>query len=143
MQVCELSFGSWTYNGLEVDVRPKNQTGDLTPVVVNVEWDINVFNASKVVDKFTCCPEPYPSVKYALVIERKAMFYILNILFPSLLLTLMSLLSFAIPSEAGEKVSFVMTLMLALAVFQLMIADSVPPSAETLPIISKLQASLY
>ena len=136
-QICQLEFGSWSHDGLALDIKSKNRYGDLSPALENVEWNIVSFNASRDEAFFSCCPAPYPSVTFFLELERKSTFYVLNMLFPSILLTLMSILSFLIPSEAGEKVSFSMTLLLALAVFQLMIADSVPPSAETLPIICK------
>ena len=136
-QICDFTFGSWSYDGLELDIKPRSNVGDLSTNVENVEWTINHFNATRNVDLYNCCPEPYPSIQFSLEMERKPLFYVINMLLPSLLLTLMSTLTFVIPSEAGEKVSFVMTLILSLAVFQLMIADSVPPSAETLPLICK------
>lgn len=139
-QTCPLEFGSWAYDGLSVDIVPKNPTGDTTPAVQSVEWNVISFNTTRIETFYTCCPEPYPTVTFYLVIERKSMFYVLNILFPSMLLTVMSLMTFMLPSESGEKVGFLMTLLLALAVFQLMVGDSLPPSAETIPIICKLEA---
>jgi len=44
---------------------------------------------------------------------------------------------FVLPIASGEKVSFTVTLMLALAVFQLILGEMLPPSAETLPLIGK------
>lgn len=136
-QICNLTFGSWTYNGLQLDMLTKNSHGELSHTVTNVEWSILQFTATRLEEIYSCCPEPYPTVVFSLEIRRKPLFYLINLVFPSALLTIMSILTFWIPMESGEKVSFPMSLMLALAIFQVMVTDHVPPSAETLPIISE------
>ncbi|XP_063184352.1 neuronal acetylcholine receptor subunit alpha-10-like [Chroicocephalus ridibundus] len=37
-QRCRLTFGSWTYNGNQIDLHNRLDTGDLTDFVENVEW---------------------------------------------------------------------------------------------------------
>ncbi|XP_060068843.1 neuronal acetylcholine receptor subunit alpha-9-like [Ylistrum balloti] len=135
-QTCGMTFGSWSHHGLEMDLVYKNPYGDLTSSVVNVEWNITGFTAERNVVYYGCCPEPYPDVTYYLKMKRKPAFYVVNIIIPSFLITGMAIIGFFLPVESGEKVSLQITVMLALAVFQLLVADSLPPSADATPLIA-------
>ncbi|XP_077380576.1 neuronal acetylcholine receptor subunit alpha-9-I isoform X3 [Festucalex cinctus] len=77
-QQCNLTFGSWTYNGNQVDVSLGMDSGDLSDFVENVEWECHGMPA----------------------------------------------------------VSLGVTVLLALTVFQLLVAESMPP-AESMPYIGK------
>lgn len=87
---------------------------------------------------YGCCPEPYPDVTYYLKLKRKPQFYLINLIVPSMLITVMAALGYYLPVESGEKVSLQITVMLSLAVFQLLVADKLPPSADATPIIGKI-----
>ena len=50
--------------------------------------------------------------------------------------SVLSLLSFFLPSEAGERITLVITNMLALTVFMLIVADILPATSEVVPLIS-------
>lgn len=50
--------------------------------------------------------------------------------------SVLSLLSFFLPSEAGERITLVITNMLALTVFMLIVADILPQTSEVVPLIS-------
>jgi len=39
-QVCFLKFGSWTYNGFQLDLRLSKDTFDLTNYVSNGQWEL-------------------------------------------------------------------------------------------------------
>ncbi|KAK3092235.1 hypothetical protein FSP39_000116 [Pinctada imbricata] len=135
-QSCKLQFGSWSYHGMQIDIFHKLSTGDLSTAKDNVEWDLLSFNALKNVAYYACCPEPYPDLTYTLVLKRKPSFYIVNILLPSAIICSIALLGFILPVESGEKVSLEITVMLSLAVFQLLVADKLPPDSDVTPYIS-------
>jgi len=71
------------------------------------------------------------------------MFVLFNVIVPILLLFMLELLVFWIPSEAGEKISLGMTLMLSLTVFQLVIKESMPVSSDYFPYLCKYANVLY
>ena len=66
------------------------------------------------------------------------MFHIFTFLLPCGLLSMLNLLALLLPTESGEKVSLGITNLLALVLFQQLIADSLPPASVDMPIISKL-----
>ncbi|XP_062898527.1 neuronal acetylcholine receptor subunit alpha-9 [Mobula hypostoma] len=135
-QRCNLTFGSWTYNGNQVDIINGLDSGDLTDFVENVEWEVHGMPATKNVITYGCCSDPYPDVTYTLILKRRSSFYIFNLLIPCVMISFLAPLGFYLPADSGEKVSLGVTVLLALTVFQLMVAESMPPS-ESVPLIGK------
>ncbi|XP_071397101.1 neuronal acetylcholine receptor subunit alpha-9-I [Centroberyx affinis] len=135
-QQCNLTFGSWTYNGNQVDITMGMDSGDLSDFVENVEWECHGMPAVKNVIMYGCCSDPYPDITYTLLLKRRSSFYIFNLLLPCFLISFLAPLGFYLPADSGEKVSLGVTVLLALTVFQLMVAESMPPS-ESVPYIGK------
>uniref|UniRef100_A0A672NQS6 Cholinergic receptor nicotinic alpha 9 subunit n=1 Tax=Sinocyclocheilus grahami TaxID=75366 RepID=A0A672NQS6_SINGR len=135
-QECNLTFGSWTYNGNQVDIRMGMESGDLSDFVENVEWECHGMPAIKNIIMYGCCSDPYPDITYTVLLKRRSAFYIFNLLLPCFLISFLAPLGFYLPADSGEKVSLGVTVLLALTVFQLMVAESMPPS-ESVPLIGK------
>ncbi|XP_010223904.1 PREDICTED: neuronal acetylcholine receptor subunit alpha-10-like, partial [Tinamus guttatus] len=55
-QQCRLTFGSWTYDGNQVDLRHRLEAGDLTDFVENVEWEVLGMPATRNVVTYGCMP---------------------------------------------------------------------------------------
>jgi hypothetical protein len=53
---------------------------------------------------------------------------VFNLLIPSVMISFLTPLGFYLPADFGEKVSLGVTVMLALTVFQLLVAETMPPS---------------
>ncbi|XP_036407775.1 neuronal acetylcholine receptor subunit alpha-9-II-like [Megalops cyprinoides] len=135
-QQCNLTFGSWTYNGNQVDITMGMDSGDLSDFVENVEWECHGMPATKNVIMYGCCSDPYPDITYTVLLKRRSSFYIFNLLIPCVMISFLAPLGFYLPADSGEKVSLGVTVLLALTVFQLMVAESMPPS-ESVPLIGK------
>ncbi|XP_031732221.1 neuronal acetylcholine receptor subunit alpha-9-I [Anarrhichthys ocellatus] len=135
-QQCKLTFGSWTYNGNQVDISLGMDHGDLSDFVENVEWECHGMPAVRNVMMYGCCSDPYTDITYTLLLKRRSSFYIFNLLLPCFLISFLAPLGFYLPADSGEKVSLGVTVLLALTVFQLLVAESMPP-AESMPYIGK------
>ncbi|KAK3507444.1 hypothetical protein QTP70_020637, partial [Hemibagrus guttatus] len=136
-QQCNLTFGSWTYNGNQVDINMGGMnSGDLSDFVENVEWECHGMPAVRNVIMYGCCSDPYPDITYTVLLKRRSSFYIYNLLLPCFLISFLAPLGFYLPADSGEKVSLGVTVLLALTVFQMMVAESMPPS-ESVPLIGK------
>lgn len=68
------------------------------------------------------------------------MFYVFNMVLPCVLITLVALLGFYIPSDSGEKVTMGITTLLSMTVFMMLVAENMPPTSDDLPLIGKLIA---
>ena len=86
---------------------------------------------------YECCPEPYPDVTFTIHMRRGSLFYVVNLITPCLLIFLISLLGFFLPVESGVKVNLETTVLLALVVFLLMVAETMPPIPDVIPILGK------
>ncbi|XP_041369680.1 neuronal acetylcholine receptor subunit beta-4-like [Gigantopelta aegis] len=78
------------------------------------------------------------AVKMYLTLKRRYAFYVINIIFPMGLLTVLNSMVFLLPASSGEKMGFIMTVFMAHAVFLNIIQNSLPTTSDH---ISKL--SLY
>ncbi len=54
---------------------------------------------------------------------------------PSVLITIVGFLGFVIPPDSGEKVSMGVTTLLSMTVFLQVVADSMPPNSDNVPLI--------
>ncbi|XP_072023061.1 neuronal acetylcholine receptor subunit alpha-9-like [Amphiura filiformis] len=101
----------------------------------NGVWDMVAVRTKRVVTKYLCCPEPFPEVHYVLVFKRHPAFYIYYMILPCFSLSLLSLVVFYLPPDCGEKLTYSVTNLLALILFQQIIAVNIPPTSDDPPLI--------
>jgi len=74
---------------------------------------------------------------------RRSLFYIINLIFPCLLIYAVSFLGFFLPVESGEKVNLEITILLALVVFLLIVGETLPPTPDAIPVLGKSTSRPY
>uniref|UniRef100_A0AC34QTD7 Nicotinic acetylcholine receptor alpha subunit n=1 Tax=Panagrolaimus sp. JU765 TaxID=591449 RepID=A0AC34QTD7_9BILA len=160
-QQCQLKFGSWTYSenllNLElldadskietiINERGENETItvvddgiDLSDYYPSVEWDIMARKAVRRAKNYpSCCPgQAYVDVVYHLVLRRKPLFYTVNLVFPCVGISFLTILVFYLPSDSGEKVALCISILVALTLFFLLLMEIIPATSITLPLIGK------
>ena len=140
-QYCSLKFGSWSYHGDEINLNPGTPAIDISELQPNQEWDLVNHTFEKNVKYYTCCPEPYPDVTFNITLRRRPGFYNTNILLPAFATASLMLLSLVVPSESGERIGFVTTVMLSIIVFLLILSENLPKS-DTEPLLSRMLIGL-
>ncbi|XP_067934663.1 neuronal acetylcholine receptor subunit alpha-7-like [Watersipora subatra] len=138
-QECKLKFGSWTYDGTKINLEIKDgmEDGSLDGYSRSGEWDLLGFPGVRNVVYYDCCPDnPYIDITYSINVRRRKLYYIVNIVTPCLMLAALTLVTFTIPPDAGEKISFGVTILLSLTVFLLMVAEALPASSDAVPLIA-------
>ena len=103
----------------------------------NGVWKFISFKTRREVITYPCCPTPYYELVYTLIFRRDSSFYVAYLILPCVFLSALSLLVFYLPPDCGEKLTLSITNLLALVVFQQLIAETMPPSGEGSPIIGK------
>uniref|UniRef100_A0A915ELA1 Uncharacterized protein n=1 Tax=Ditylenchus dipsaci TaxID=166011 RepID=A0A915ELA1_9BILA len=124
-QHCSLKFGSWTYH---VDVTNRSLNIDLSNYVESGEFDLMSVHQKRRVVKYACCDEPYPDLTFYIHIRRKTLYYLYNIVFPCLMMSILTLLVFFLPPDSGEK-------LLWSSGFVLAIAEKMPETSDSIPLI--------
>ncbi|KAM3721114.1 Neuronal acetylcholine receptor [Dirofilaria immitis] len=134
-QHCAIKFGSWTYHGFQVDITNRSGNVDLSNYVESGEFDlVRVFQKRRIV-KYTCCLEPYPDVTFYIHIRRKTLYYLYNVVFPCLMMSVLTLFVFILPPDSSEKITLGITVLLAFSVFVLAIAEKMPETSDSIPLI--------
>ncbi|KAF7993886.1 hypothetical protein HCN44_011155 [Aphidius gifuensis] len=145
-QSCLMKFGSWTYNGIQVDLKHMLQEPgsnlvskgiDLDEFYLSVEWDILEVPATRNEEYYPCCVEPYSDITFNITMRRKTLFYTVNLIIPCVGITFLTVLVFYLPSDSGEKVSLCSSILLSLTVFFLLLAEIIPPTSLAIPLLGK------
>ncbi|KAM9766216.1 neuronal acetylcholine receptor subunit alpha-7a isoform 2-T2 [Menidia menidia] len=139
VQRCELKFGSWTYGGFSLDL--KMLEADTTGYIANGEWDLVEVPGRKNERFYECCEEPYPDITFTVVMRRRTLYYGLNLLIPCVLISTLALLVFLLPADSGEKISLGITVLLSLTVFMLLVAEIMPATSDSVPLIAEYFAT--
>ena len=93
--------------------------------------------ARRHVRKYTCCPQTYPDITFCITIRRKTLFYTVNLIIPCVGISFLTVLTFYLPSDSGEKVALCISILLSLTVFFLLLAELIPPTSLVVPLIGK------
>lgn len=104
-QMCVMKFGSWTFNGDQVSLALYNNKNfvDLSDYWKSGTWDIIEVPAYLNVYKNTGQPTE-TDITFNIIIRRKTLFYTVNLILPTVLISFLCVLVFYLPAEAGEKV---------------------------------------
>ncbi|XP_041094262.1 acetylcholine receptor subunit epsilon [Polyodon spathula] len=148
-QNCTLLFRSQTYSGSEIDIQlaVDGDTGktiewvDIDPEAFteNGEWAIKHRPAKVVINpRYTPNDLEYQEVHFNLIIQRKPLFYIINIIVPCVLISSLAVLAYFLPAQAGgQKLTVSISVLLAQTVFLFLIGQKVPETSLSVPLIGK------
>ncbi|KAL7640430.1 UNVERIFIED_CONTAM: hypothetical protein RMT77_008705 [Armadillidium vulgare] len=138
-QTCLMKFGSWTFNGDQVSLALYNEKNfvDLSDYWKSGTWDIVEVPAYLNIDKKDDGTPTETDITFYITIRRKTLFYTVNLILPTVLISFLCVLVFYLPAEAGEKVTLGISILLSLVVFLLLVSKILPPTSLVLPLIAK------
>ncbi|KAI3378684.1 hypothetical protein SNEBB_005610 [Seison nebaliae] len=134
-QNCDLCFGSWTYSPNQIEFGWYNGTNkiDFAEYMKSGSWDLLSGNGRHVINNST----NRRMIIYTLRIRRKALFHLLNIVAPCIMISFCTMFVFYLPPASNEKVTLALSVLLAHIVFMLLVAKLLPPASEIIPIFAK------
>ncbi|OCT87027.1 neuronal acetylcholine receptor subunit alpha-5-like [Xenopus laevis] len=135
LQNCSMKFGSWTYDGSQVDIILEDYHVDKRDFFDNGEWEIVNATGNKGNRTDGCCFYPY--ITYSFIIRRLPLFYTLFLIIPCIELSFLTILVFYLPSNEGEKISLCTSVLVSLTVFLLVIEEIIPSSSKVIPLIGE------
>ena len=125
-------FGSWTYSALKLDV--VSGGSDVNDFLPNGEWKVLKYPVEKNIKKYAG-DIPYSDVTLTMYIQRQPLYYTLNLILPCTVIAILAFLSFVLPSNHGERVSLVITVLLAMSVYMLIVSSTLPQTSDAMPVI--------
>ena len=105
---------------------------------------------------YTCCDEPYLDITFNITMRRKTLFYTVNLIIPCMGISFLTVLTFYLPSDSGEKVHWMqninnimvsndfslqvtlsISILTSLYVFFLLVVEIIPPTSLVVPLLGK------
>lgn len=129
-QNCVTSFVPLGFTTEELTLTPMSSTVDMSIYQPNGLWDVT---------ETTVSTEHIKSgfqIDFTFRIKRKSYFVVLNVILPGIFLNLINCLAFLLQPASGERASYCITVLLAIAVFMTIVNDTLPKTSEPLAIIS-------
>ncbi|VDD96569.1 unnamed protein product [Enterobius vermicularis] len=93
------------------------------------------FIMNRTIKRYECCPEPYIDVTAHFWLRRRVLYYGFNLIMPCVLTTMMALLGFTLPPDAGEKITLQITVLLSICFFLSIVSDMSPATSEAVPLL--------
>ncbi|TNN75543.1 5-hydroxytryptamine receptor 3C [Liparis tanakae] len=135
---CSLTFGSYLHVVEEIRMMQSHTDAEVMEesrqvMLTKGEWElVDIEAAQSTLEK----PDgSYSSIKYHVILRRRSILYVVNLLIPSCFLVTVDLFSFILPPDSACRTSFKMTLILGYTVF-LMITNNLLPALRKIPLIS-------
>nr|AAQ75739.1 nicotinic acetylcholine receptor alpha 3 subunit [Nilaparvata lugens]AAQ75740.1 nicotinic acetylcholine receptor alpha 3 subunit [Nilaparvata lugens] len=149
-QKCVMKFGSWTYNGAQVDllkhrIDQNYDDNKVSPEFYDKEYIVGIkmrehytwlVPSERHEKYYTCCAEWYP-IFFNIGMRRKTLFYTVNLIIPCVGISFLTILVFYLPKDSNEKVGLSISILLSLGVFFLLITGIIPPTSLVVPLIDK------
>ncbi|XP_069131739.1 acetylcholine receptor subunit beta-like [Argopecten irradians] len=99
---------------------------DLDHYYPNSLWELKSTNINVITNKLNISQYLILTV----ILKRRPMFQVINTIVPFCVLGLLNIMVFLLPVESGERVGFSVTVLLAIAVFMTIVADTLPGTSE-------------
>ena len=84
----------------------------------------------------------YTELLYTVHIRRRSLYYAFNVIVPCVMLSSLTLLTFCLPSNSREKIGLGLTVFLTFSMFMVLIAEAVPTTSESIPLIGQCSAQI-
>ncbi len=145
-QECSTTIGSWTYSRNKINITYSQPNADLSHFIENGEWLVEsalLHNSRKYYEYYGEEKLPSADVILTLKIKRLAKYYSVNIIAPSTIIWVLTLLSFILPSDNGERVTLVISALVALSVYMLIASSFLPVTSEAVPILGRYYLAVF
>ncbi|CAF4012444.1 unnamed protein product [Adineta steineri] len=147
-QNCTLKFGTWTYPDSLVNLQflTDNHSSvidrgwDLEDYTPSVEWEILNLKAirhEKVYAYVKEEKEKYLDLTFTCTIQRKSLFYTINLIVPCINISVLTVLVFVLPSDSRKKITLSVSILVALLVFYLLLIELIPSTSLVISLLGK------
>ncbi|XP_054860200.1 5-hydroxytryptamine receptor 3A-like [Amphiprion ocellaris] len=135
IQTCNLTFKSLMHSDKDIELISNENSTEITEWSREVmrsqyEWlFVSLTVAEKTVYNKT-------KILYVITMKRRSILYVANFLLPVFFFLCLDLASLLISNRGGEKLSFKVTVLLAVTVMQLILNEILPTSTDRIPLIA-------
>ncbi|XP_061169561.1 neuronal acetylcholine receptor subunit alpha-3-like [Saccostrea echinata] len=132
-QMCKIEVTSFAFTTEVLTLNRTRDTVNTEDFNENGEW---ILYSSRVEERvLEENGEKFSQMEFQIVFQRRPGYYLTNIVYPVILISLLTNLSFLLPTDSGEKISYILTVLLALAVLLTLVGDSMPSTSKHTAVI--------
>ncbi|XP_060069865.1 neuronal acetylcholine receptor subunit beta-3-like, partial [Ylistrum balloti] len=136
-QTCPIAITAWSYTDSLIDLAPSaDPVFSLDFYHENGEWEY--VRSSKKTKTIERAGHETLTVTISPTFRRRPQFYVMNTIIPILILGILNGFIFSLSVDSGEKMGFVLTVLLAYAVYLTLVADHIPTTSESISVLSIL-----
>lgn len=129
-QSCHIYFLPWALLSQEIEFYAPRLEVYKRYFTEHGEWSLE-----EATTQSTLMYDLYPSVVLNIRIRRRSSFVIVNVILPILNMGFLNILVFWLPAQSGERISFAITVLLAIAVFLTLVVDNLPKTSQPMSTI--------
>ena len=127
-QTCSLQVTSWVYDTDKVNFTKTTDYVNTEDYNENGEWQLISTSVSE--STRTEEGETFSTLNFVFTLKRRSGYYLSQIIFPVLVVSFLTNITFLLPTDSGEKISFILTVLLSLAVLLTLVGDSMPTTSR-------------
>ena len=145
-QKCHATIGSWSYSANKINITYSQPNADLSHFIDDGDWLVKsalLHNKLRHYEYYGKQELPSADVIFTLKIKRLAQYYGVNIIVPSTIIWVLTLLSFILPSDNGERVTLVISALLSLSVYMLIASSFLPETSNAVPALVRYYLGVF
>ncbi|XP_045177274.2 acetylcholine receptor subunit beta-type unc-29-like [Mercenaria mercenaria] len=125
---CGFEFSSAAYRLDEMSLQPVSDAVGTHYYTESGTWELKGSDIQVSDEK--------SSVLFRIHIARKPLFVLVNVVVPIIAMTFLNAVIFVIPADSGERISYSITVLLAIAVFLTLVGENLPKTSNPMPVFS-------
>lgn len=133
---CDISFTTWRYKSDEVLLTAANDSVDFSLYYENSEWTIENSTANLTIEN------DVSYLNYTISFKRNAGFFLVNMILPILVVALLNSMTFLLPTESGERLTYAVLLFLWFVVYLDIVTTNLPMSSTNVSNLSLFVISM-
>ncbi|XP_046560405.1 neuronal acetylcholine receptor subunit alpha-3-like [Haliotis rubra] len=134
VQTCQFQFLPVSYFSNELKMISSLVSANTQGYTENGEWSIAASRAY--INERTFVDSTRSFLYVDIDLERRPMFFVLNVIIPVVVLSFLNIFVFSLPCDCGEKVSYAITCLLSLTVFMSIVSGLLPKSSDNIPMVT-------
>ncbi|XP_013063389.2 acetylcholine receptor subunit alpha-L1-like [Biomphalaria glabrata] len=141
-QSCKFGFGVLDSSKRDINlVSDPRGPQKASAFVPDGEWNIHGFSTAE--HSYGSKNYEFQTLYVIMKLQRRSTYYVLNVIVPAVTVSMLSLITFAVPVESGERLAYALTNLLSLSVYITYIGSIIPSSSVDLPILLRYLVSLF
>ena len=124
IQECSIEMYAWGYSVSEVELIATTDVIDISLMAPHGTWEVVGTHAKTEAVNYVS------RATFTFRLKRRQQYIIINVVLPILFLCILNTLVFLMPAEAGERISYSITVLLSIAVFMTIVSDTLPKTSE-------------